>query len=80
MCVSFSGSGVLLALPPALFIPEEFSCINHYDTTKTYEQNGKPQIQQLFDHNEAIFALDSQEWLPDVGESSRKTLRKFWGC
>ena len=47
------------------------------DTTTTYGQNGSPQVRLPIDQHEAIFDPDSQEWLPDIGESSRKALRQF---
>ena len=67
------------ALPPAMFTPKELACINHYDTTATYGQNGRPQVRLPIDQHEAIFDTDSQEWLPDIGESSRTALRQFLG-
>ena len=54
------------------------ACINHYDTTTTYRQKW-PQVRLAIDQPEAIFDPDSQEWLPDIGESSRKALRQFLG-
>ena len=59
-----------------MFTPKGLACINHYDTT-TYGQNGRPQVRQPIDQHEAIFDPDSQEWLPDIGESSQKALRQF---
>ena len=58
------------ALLPAMFTPKELACINHYDTTTTYGQNGSPQVGLPIDQHKAIFDPDSQEWLPDIGESS----------
>ena len=57
---------------------KELACINHYDTT-TYGQNGRPQVRLPIVQHQAIFDPDSQEWLPDIGESSRKALRHFLG-
>ena len=59
--------------------PKELTCINHYDTTITYGQNGEPQVRLQSDQHEAIFDPDSQEWLPDIGESSRKAFTHFLG-
>ena len=62
-----------------MFTPNELACFNHYDTTTTNGQNGRPQVRLPIDQHEAIFDPDSQEWLPDIGESSRKALRLFLG-
>ena len=65
------------ALLPAMFTPKELACIHHYDTTTTYVQKGRPQVRLPIDQHETNFDPDSQEWLPDFGESSRKALRQF---
>ena len=49
------------ALFPAMFTAKELSCINHYDTTTTYGQNGRPQVRLPIDQHKAIFDPDSQE-------------------
>ena len=58
---------------------KELACNSHYDTTATYGENGRPQVRLPIDQCEAIFDPDSQEWLPDIGETSRKALRQFLG-
>ena len=67
------------ALFPAMFTPKELASINHYDTTTTYGQIGRPQVRLPIDQHKAIFDPDSQEWLPDIEKSSRKAIKQFLG-
>ena len=62
-----------------MFTTKELACINHYDTTTSYGQNGRPQVRLPIDQHENTLDADSQEWLPDTGESARKALTQFLG-
>ena len=62
-----------------MFIPKKLACINHYDTTTTYGQNGRPEVRLPIYKHENNFYSNSQEWLPDIGGSFRKAVRQFLG-
>ena len=48
--------------------------------TMTRQQHmAKMEVRLPTDQHQAIFDPDSQEWLPDIGESTRKALRQFLG-
>ena len=65
------------ALPPTMFTPQELACINHYDTTTTYGQNGRPQVLPT-DQHETFLIQTVRNSCPKSENHLEKPSDNFW--
>ena len=63
--------------PEAKHSPNELACVQHYDATTTYGQDGRVIVRLPIDKNMTKYDPNTHEWMPDIGHSARRALGQF---